>query len=735
MVIGFNTPITETNKELIGVLTTRVSMDNIIERVRVLGERSVGDNNAYLLNKRGEILVGPDEKEFLTTHRLHEFPVVKDLLAGKTGITEYENDRGENFISARYALKGDGDFNGWGWGIMLTEPFSETFEAAYIIRNTMITLVLVIAFLVTILAIPISKRFSRPIKEVSESALRISRGDLEPIKITYGPKDEIGDLFGAFNKMAEDLHATTVSRDSLIKEIAERKRAEESMRETEEKFKSLSETADIICTLGVDGSLTYVNPAWEKTLGHKREEVIGKYFVDFAKEEDAREHTQFFEKIRDGKETVRDSIITLIHKGGSARLFNVCGSPNLDPEGRLTGAVGLLKDITEHRKLEVQLQRAQRMQAVGTLAGGVAHELNNVLSGLVSYPELILMDLPEDSNLRTPILTMQKSGQKAAAIVQDLLTLARRGVAVTEVLNLNLIISGYVKSPEHEKLKSSHPNVQLETNLETDLLNILGSPAHLSKTVMNLVYNAAETIPDRGKILISTENRYIDSPIRGYDNVKEGDYIILTVSDNGVGISSEDMERIFEPFYTKKVMGRSATGLGMAVVWGTVKDHRGYIDIQSTQGKGTTFTLYFPVTRKDVAKDKSSLSIENYMGKGESILVVDDVKGQREIASRILKKLGYSVTSASSGEEAIDYLKDNSADLLVLDMIMDPGIDGLDTYKRIIEFHPGQKAIIVSGFSETEHVKEAQRLGAGAYVKKPYLLEKIGLTVRDELGR
>jgi CheY-like chemotaxis protein len=195
------------------------------------------------------------------------------------------------------------------------------------------------------------------------------------------------------------------------------------------------------------------------------------------------------------------------------------------------------------------------------------------------------------------------------------------------------------------------------------------------------------------------------------------------------------MERIFEPFYTKKVMGRSGTGLGMSVVWGTVKDHGGYIDVQSTKEKGTIFTLYFPITRKELAKDKSRISIEGYKGKGESILVVDDVQEQREIASQILKKLSYSVTSVSSGEEAVDYLKDNSADLLLLDMIMDPGIDGLETYKRIIEFHPEQKALIASGFSESDRVKETQRLGAGAYLKKPFLLEKIGLAVRGELER
>jgi CheY-like chemotaxis protein len=277
--------------------------------------------------------------------------------------------------------------------------------------------------------------------------------------------------------------------------------------------------------------------------------------------------------------------------------------------------------------------------------------------------------------------------------------------------------------------------VDIKTNLEKDLLNIKGSTAHLYKTVMNLVSNAAEAMPDSGKVFISTENLYIDRPIRGYDYVAEGDYVTVTVSDTGMGISEEDMKRIFEPFYTKKVMGRSGTGLGMAVVWGTVKDHKGYIDVESTPGKGSTFTLYFPVTREELAIDKSLILIEDYMGKGESILIVDDVEEQREIASGMLKKLGYSVTSVSSGEEAIEYMKDNSVDLLVLDMIMDPGIDGLDTYKKILELHPGQKAIIASGFSETDRVKKAKRLGVGAYVKKPYVLEKIGVVIKEELEK
>ncbi|MBT3259298.1 MAG: response regulator, partial [Deltaproteobacteria bacterium] len=206
------------------------------------------------------------------------------------------------------------------------------------------------------------------------------------------------------------------------------------------------------------------------------------------------------------------------------------------------------------------------------------------------------------------------------------------------------------------------------------------------------------------------------------------------ISDTGTGISPDDMEKIFEPFYTKKKMGRSGTGLGMAVVWGTVKDHNGYIDVQSTEGKGTTFTLYFPVTRESV-EERSEIFLKDYMGKGEAILVVDDVEEQRRIVSGMLKELGYSIAMVSSGEEAVEYLRTHKVALLVLDMIMDPGMDGLDTYKKILELHPEQKALIASGFSETDRIKEVQGLGAGAYIKKPFLLEKIGIAVKKELEK
>ena len=523
-------------------------------------------------------------------------------------------------------------------------------------------------------------------------------------------------------------------------------RSFQKLQDSEKKYRDLVENANsIIMRSDINGKITFFNEFAQRFFGYSENEILGECLEG-----------TIFPNIESTK-TYLNNLLTLLKQRPKKPIINEKKSvlkdgkkvwiawnykPIFDADGTFKEILCVGTDITElkhaeieKRELEARLQRAQKMEAIGTLAGGVAHDLNNILSGIVSYPELLLMDIPQDSPLRKPILTIQKAGERAAAIVQDLLTLARRGVVTTKVVNLNATISEYLKSPEFENLKINHPNVHIETNLESNLLNILGSPVHLSKTIMNLVTNAAEAIPNLGKIIISTRNRYIDKSLSAFDKIREGDYVVLSITDTGIGIPDTDIERIFEPFYTKKVMGKSGTGLGMAVVWGTVKDHKGYIDVKSSDGKGTEFTLYFPVIRQELTVDQSMPSLGDLMGNGESILVVDDVEDQREIASRMLTKLGYSVVSVSSGEEAVNYLKNHSSDLLVLDMIMEPGIDGLETYKKILEMHPDQKAIITSGYSETERVKEAQRLGATSYVKKPYLIEKIGNVVRAELNK
>jgi PAS domain S-box-containing protein len=579
---------------------------------------------------------------------------------------------------------------------------------------------------------------------------------MRPVKVTGS--DEISLLGSAFNKLLEQLRASHASLEKRVeqrtaeleqtnaelrKEAVIRRRAEDDLRKYSEEISDLYNNAPCgYHSLDPDGTFLQMNDTELRWLGYTREEVIGKMkWSDLLTPEYMDVFHKTFPVFKE-RGWMDNLEFELIRKDRTRLPVLLNATAIKDDKGRYIMSRSTLFDITERRQaeeerkvLQERLQRAEKMEALGTLAGGVAHDLNNVLGVVVGYAEMLLMDVDKSSSIRPRLVNIMNGGQRAAAIVQDLLTLARRGVSGREVLNLNKIIADCQQSPEFEKLSSYHSAIRIKTDLEPDLLNISGSSVHLGKTLFNLVSNASEAMPKGGILTIKTANQYLDKPIQGYDEVREGDYVVLSVSDTGEGIPVADLKRIFEPFYTKKVMGRSGTGLGLAVVWGTVKDHNGYVNVQSKEGKGSVFTLYFPVTREDISAERIAIAISEYIGKGESILVVDDVKEQRDLAAEMLQKLNYTITSVSSGEEAVAYLKEHQADLIVLDMIMDPSMDGLDTYRRVLEIHPKQKAIIVSGFSETDRVIAAQALGAGAYIRKPYVIEKLGLAVMNELAR
>lgn len=552
------------------------------------------------------------------------------------------------------------------------------------------------------------------------------------------------DLSGA----STTLHGRLAGIVSVL-DITERKRIEKALLESQRRLADIVDfLPDATLVVDKDGKVIAWNRAMETMTGIKKEEMIGKsdyeyalpfygdrrpILVDLALHPDQSTENEYNPIQRSNGNLFGEAFTPKLSSGKNH--FSGTASVLRDDKGQIVAAIECIRDNTERKQLEERLNRAEKMEALGTLAGGVAHDLNNVLGVLVGYSELLKMELPEDSLSRTYADNILQSSVRGAAIIQDLLTMARRGVTVSQVVNLNTLIIDYLKTPEMEKMIFFHPDVKILSELDAGLLPIKGSPVHLGKTIANLISNAAEAISGNGEITIKTENRYLDRPVKGYDEMAEGDFAVLTVSDTGAGISADDLGKIFEPFYTKKVMGRSGTGLGLTVVWGTVKDHHGYIDVHSKEGEGTTFTLYFPVTREEQAKIEKVVSPAAYEGRGESILMVDDVKEQRALAMNMLTSLGYDVAAVASGEEAVEYVRQRKVDLILLDMIMEPGIDGLETYRRILDLHPEQKAIIVSGFSETDRVKQAQDMGAGSFVQKPYIMEKIGLAIRTELDR
>ncbi|MGV8079774.1 MAG: PAS domain S-box protein [Syntrophales bacterium] len=533
--------------------------------------------------------------------------------------------------------------------------------------------------------------------------------------------------------MIRDGQGTPAGFLGISRDTTERRAMEAALRESEEKHRLLFESAGEGIMIIQDNVTRLANPALSQILGYPIETITSRPFAAFIHPEDRHAVVDRHRRRMRGEVVETGYPFRIVTADGREKWLEIHSRRIVWDDA--PASLSFVMDVTERRQMAERLARVEKMEALGTLAGGVAHDLNNVLGVLVGYSELLAEKLPEGSQTRRHAENILQSGIKGAAIIQDLLTMARRGVAVSEVVGLNRIVEDYLRSPEYEKLLSYHVDVIVRTELAEGLLNIKGSPVHLGKTVMNLVSNAMEAIAGEGVVTVRTENRYLDQPVRGYDEIQEGDYVVLTVTDSGRGISPRDLGKIFEPFYTRKVMGRSGTGLGLAVVWGTVKDHNGYIDVQSEEGVGTIFTLHFPVTREEPAEAVEQHLRDSSMGRGESILVVDDVREQRELAASMLTRLGYRVETVSSGEEAVSRVRGKKPDLVVLDMIMDPGIDGLETYRRILEIHPGQKAILVSGFSETGRVQQALEIGAGEFVKKPYILESIGVAVRRELDR
>jgi PAS domain S-box-containing protein len=583
----------------------------------------------------------------------------------------------------------------------------------------------------------------KPIGKLTASIVA-GRRENDRSKITFTKRrDEIGVLCREFENLLAQLkkrsHRLEELNATLRRDIDGRKRAETALRESEERFKTLLQNLPgAVFVHDLEEKFLLVNEAACENTGYSQEELLEKSLSDINPGTvTGKERVKKWRKLGEERSLVVEAMNS--RKDGSSYPVEV-HLTRVTFEGKPI-VLALVFDITKRKQAEEALKaseeklaRSKKMESLGLLAGGVAHDLNNVLSGIVSYPELILMDIPKDSNLVNPIKTMQTSGKRAVAIVQDLLTVAR-GVAVEkQALNLNQIVEEYLKSAEHQKMLHYHEDVVVRTEMEEQLLNIKGAPVHIEKSLMNLVANAAEAMDDGGMIVIRTTNRYLDQPIRGYEEVTTGEYTVLTVKDTGPGIAPKDLERIFEPFYTRKVMGRSGTGLGLSIVWNVMQEHNGYIDVVS-DGNGTSFELYFPITREETQKNESLKPITDYSGSGEKILVVDDVESQREIFCNMLEVLGYRPAAVPGGEEAVEYLNENSADLVILDMIMVPGINGRETYERILEVNPGQKAIIASGFAETDDVRETHRLGAGQYIKKPVQLEKLGMAIKAELSK
>ncbi len=508
-----------------------------------------------------------------------------------------------------------------------------------------------------------------------------------------------------------------------------------ALRISEERLRTLAEASWEGIVIHENGVLVDANNQFYKMFGYRAGELFGQQIVDKIFSTSSRDEVT--ERIQ--YKIFGSHQVTGVRKDGTEFPIEA-SSRDLTYRGKSV-RVCALRDITERvrdeqEKLELQRQLAisSKMETLGMMAGSVAHDLNNILSGIVTLPELLLMKMDSTDKRRELITLIHEAGKEAASVVADLITVARGATAEKQACKLNKFIEHHVATIQEKEADSLLNDIEIRLNCEPGLANIHCSVVHLNKVLMNLIGNAAEAIEGKGIITISTKNVSVQCPFGGYEQIAAGKYVFISVTDDGPGIKEEDVKRIFEPFYSKKVMGRSGTGLGLAIVWNTVHDHGGFLDVKS-DGDGTSFELYFPMTEEVAEEEQNLPSIKDYRGNGEKILVVDDQKNQQKIACNLLESLGYTTDTADNGEKAIDYVKSHSVDLIVLDMIMEPGINGRETYEEILKINPRQKALIASGFAENDEVKQTIRLGASQFVKKPYALARMGLAVKQALAR
>ncbi|BCO10435.1 hypothetical protein GF1_28110 [Desulfolithobacter dissulfuricans] len=579
-----------------------------------------------------------------------------------------------------------------------------------------------------------ARHLLRSLKTIVDQTRKISRDPSYQIPLERHGLEELQVLRQAMNIMARQLNERM---EKLRKEITARVQVEQQIHRAKTEWeRTFDAVPDMIAIITPDCRIRRANIPFANMVGVPVKEVAGRYCYELIHGAsrppqycfreiccDKLQHRQYYEPHLD-------------------RHLDVALVPFTCGEDELRGALLVIRDISAtvraqelHREMEQRLRSAEKMEMIGMMAGGVAHDLNNILSGIINYPELLLLETPPESPQRKILAAIRDSGRRAAAIVADLLTVARGAASVRELCLLNDLVEQYLGSPEFALLGKTYPEVELETHLAPDLHWCRCSPVHIQKLLMNLLANGFEAISGPGRVRISTANTMVTTDSVPDRSLAPGPYVELVVEDTGAGISDEDLPHIFEPFYSKKKLGRSGTGLGLAIVWNTVQDHGGTVTVESGSD-GSRFSVLLPAAAEEQPYSRDDSVVPEVLGRGEgTILVVDDNEMQRDVASRMLEMLGYRVESVGSGEEAVEFLRHRAVDLVVLDMIMDPGMNGRQTLEEILKIRPGQKALIVSGYSESEEVRRACALGACGFTKKPYTLEEIARVVHRILGQ
>ena len=560
-------------------------------------------------------------------------------------------------------------------------------------------------------------------------ALSKANGEVYGKEVSFRKKG--GDIVPVrFSAHTVQLHEETMVLSAFV-DLTDRKRAEAGLLESEQKYRELVDgVRDVIYAASPDGLVTALNDAFEKVTGWTREDWIGKPFIGLIHPEDSAKAVNLFEAVL--LDTPRPEISQLrVRTKDGKSVIGEFHTSTQRKDGKVVGMFGIVRDVTERLSLEAQLHQAQKMEAVGRLAGGVAHDFNNVLTAILGYCELVLADLDPHDTRREDISEIQKAGNRAAGLTRQLLAFSRKQIIEPTQLDLNAIaadIRAMLEDATHRGRRGGRVAPPSRAGLGEGY-----DHGQVEQVILNLAVNARDAMPHGGKLMIATANVDLDEDYAAaHPGVTVGAYVALTVSDTGTGMTPDVQARLFEPFFTTKSVGKG-TGLGLATVHGIVARGGGSVGVYSELGKGTSFTVYFPRMDAVEATVEAPRPVARPRSGGETILVVEDVSALRELATRLLERQGYKVLVAASAEDALRVFDANaSIDVLLTDVVM-PGASGPELTSQLIKQRPSLKVIYMSGYTEETIVQHGILNPGIAFLNKPFSSDGLGRKIRDVL--
>ena len=528
---------------------------------------------------------------------------------------------------------------------------------------------------------------------------------------------------------------------AVFVDITERKQAEETLQESEERYRSiLDNIEDGYFEVDLAGNFTFFNESVCRIMGYAKEELFGMNDRQYTDPQNAKKLYQTFNQVYRTGEPVKGFDWVITRKDGAKRFVEASVSPMKDSKGQPCGFRGIVRDITERKKseqemaaLQEQFRQSQKMEAIGRLAGGIAHDFNNLLTVIRGYSQLSLMDLRENEKLRGHIEEIQRASQKASDLTHHLLAFSRRQIMEMKILDLNTLL----KDLDRMLHRVIGEDIELTYRLANDLGKVKIDLGQIEQVILNLAVNARDAMPSGGKLTIETSNAELDETYaRTHIGSKPGHYVMLSVSDTGVGMIPEVRERAFEPFFTTKEKGKG-TGLGLSTVYGIVKQSGGNIWAYSEPGRGTTFKIYLPQADEFLMEAAEKAEAAEILKGSETILVVEDEEEVLKLVAQILTGQGYTVIEASDGDEAMDFASQyerKPIHLLLTDVVM-PGMSGGELAQTLKVQHPGLKVLYMSGYTDNAIVHHGVLEEGINYIQKPFTLDALARKVREVLDR